>query len=797
MNMRKARRRRVGLAAAIVALAAAGSASAFQALPPGGQVNNDPAAGIDPNKPVNIEDPTNADVVGGALDATKPAVPWAIFRQTETGTAQPHDQIFSRSFAAGAWTTRGNGTVGGRSSASPIFSGSLNFDQGQDGEAPTIDFAGTGRTVPWATWYEHTTGAGFDANNIFASRFDITQNKWIFAGQGRGLGGGAVQVPSLNIHTNRDAENPAVAGGATNAANAPVPWVTWQEVDSASATGPQQIFTSKGVKPTTGTTCPTDGANPIKPAPAAGQGAIGGFCWQQVGIDRVDSGQSSTDPSLNVDTKRDGIEPDMAFTGTGDTVPWVVWYETSNAATPHPPSPGLHNNEMVFAAKATSNPSADGQFQWTAVGRTGAPGSGVLDTTGGFGACAANAGAEASCSLNNDASKDAEDPRVAAGTMTAGNPTVPWVVWDEGTGATPNNNQVFVARLVGTGTAARFVVANGGQPIATGDRADITFSGNTPYVTWHHNGQVPSGHFTTPDQFVNDGSAVGTSATDQVRAPISSTCIATPFNQDGVACQAGAVGTPFFLFTDGDAAHAKLFANAYPLDTPVTGAASGVTTSSATLNGTVNPDGAAVKVSFQFGTSTLYGQTTAVQRSAVSDSPTPFSAQLTGLAPGTIIHYRAVAQSDFAGPQFGADQTLKTASPPPGPGHASIGHARVSGTTASVRASCAGASGATCKLSFRMTATEKIRGRKVIAVTSRKKPKTRNVVFTVGTTSVTLAAGRTKTVRVSLNRAGKRLLASHRTLKVTLKVTQSLDGGHSNTVSTQTVTFNAPKRHTH
>src|SRR5947209_5112781 len=86
--------------------------------------------------------------------------------------------------------------------------------------------------------------------------------------------------------------------------------------------------------------------------------------------------------------------------------------------------------------------------------------------------------------------KDAEDPRVAAGTMTPGNPTVPWIVWDEGTAAAPNNNDVFVARLVGAGAAARFVIANGGQPIGTGDRADITFSGNTPYVTWHHDGSV-------------------------------------------------------------------------------------------------------------------------------------------------------------------------------------------------------------------------------------------------------------------------------------------------------------------
>src|ERR1700722_11349333 len=539
MHKRGPRRRKVAVASAIVALAAAGSASAFQALPPGDQVNNDVAAGINPNNPVNIEDPANSDVVGGSLVATKPLVPWATFRQTEA--SGNHDQIFSRSFAAGAWTTRGNGTVGGSSSSGPthLFSGSLNFDQSQDGEAPSIDFAGTGRTVPWASWYEHTTGTNFGADNIFASKFDNTgdanQGKWIFAGQGRGNGGASsVPVPSLNIHTNRDAVNPVVQGGAAVAGNDPVPWVTWQELDGGTP-GPNQIFTSKGVKPTSGTTCPNDpaaSANPIKPP--AGSGANGGFCFQQVGLDRLDPGAgelpvTTSDPSMNVDPSRDGVEPDMAFTGANDTVPWVVWYEQNSSGV------GLHSNEMVFAAKATSNPAADGQFQWTAVGLNDAQ---VLNTDGTtpsggkhFGNCATSQTAEANCSVNKNPNADAEDPRVAAGTMVAGNPTVPWVVWDEGNAAAPASNSVFVARLVGAGAAARFVIANGGQPVGTGDRTDITFSGNTPYVTWHNGGKVITGHFTTPDSFVKDAPPVGTNSPDAVRAPISSGAFPPPSNK--------------------------------------------------------------------------------------------------------------------------------------------------------------------------------------------------------------------------------------------------------------------------
>ena len=79
---------RLGIRA--VALATAGSAAAFQALPVGVQVNDDPAAGINPALGVSGEDPTNADVVGGSLVAGNHNVPWSIFRQHEAAGA---DQI--------------------------------------------------------------------------------------------------------------------------------------------------------------------------------------------------------------------------------------------------------------------------------------------------------------------------------------------------------------------------------------------------------------------------------------------------------------------------------------------------------------------------------------------------------------------------------------------------------------------------------------------------------------------------------------------------------------------------------
>ncbi|MBV8997921.1 MAG: hypothetical protein JO304_02610, partial [Solirubrobacterales bacterium] len=543
-------RRPLPLAALAVLLVGTGSALAFQALPPGAQVNDDLAAGINKNFNVGNEDPTNSDIVGGSLVAGKPAVPWAIFRQRETnGSSPPADQIFVRSFANGVWTTRGIGTVGGRSSASPQFRGSLNFDQGQDGEAPSIDFAGAGRAVPWATWYENTTGTGFGNNNVFASRFDnagdANQNKWIFAGQSRGTGGGGVPVPSLNIHTDQNAENPSVAGGSAVDPTKPGPWVTWQETTSSPVNGRDQIFVVRPIGPGAAT---CDGVAPAGVAVAGHVPAIGGFCFQQTGIPRV--GPGGADPSLNVDPTRNGIEPDITFTGASDSVPWVVWYEKDSTSIN-----GLRNNEMVFAAKGIPDGvAANGGFHWVVVGRAL---SGTLDTTGthGFGSCASSVTNEQGCSLNHDPTRDAEDPQVAGGTMTVGKPTVPWVAWDEDVGGV---KQIFVARLVGTGSTAHFEIVNHGAPIAVGTRPDITFSANTPFVSWREDfGGVTRGfvgHFVnaTSPTFVLDESNIPLAPTSQadVREPISSNCTANPFNADGAACQGAPVPTPFFLFTD-------------------------------------------------------------------------------------------------------------------------------------------------------------------------------------------------------------------------------------------------------
>ena len=410
----------------------------------GSQINNDPANGIDPHQNAGV-----SDVVGGSLVAGGPRVPWATFEQTAGGA----QRIFVRAFKGGQWVTQGS---------------SLNISPNVEAEAPSIDFAGAGRTVPWDSWYEPNAALG-GAKEIFASRFCAVAgpgctaaNTWVPEGQDRGSG-----APSLNIHTNKEAENPSVAGGATVAGNAPVPWVAWQEEDGnvAGSGNHDQIFVSKGVKQAS-LQAPCTG---FKPSSA---NSVSSFCWQQVGLDRLapNGGSSSTgDPTLNVDPSRNGIEPDIAFTGPNDTVAWVVWYEVDTSAL------GLRSNDQVFAAKIVTDPSADGGFHWQAVGSGTAGQTNVLDTSHappGFGPCAASTKAEDACSLNADATRDAEDPRVAAGTLTPGSATVPWAVWAEDIGG--GNHAIFVSRLVG---GDHFELFNGGAPVSDRDH-DATHPGH-------------------------------------------------------------------------------------------------------------------------------------------------------------------------------------------------------------------------------------------------------------------------------------------------------------------------------
>jgi len=101
---------------------------------------------------------------------------------------------------------------------------------------------------------------------------------------------------------------------------------------------------------------------------------------------------------------------------------------------------------------------------------------------------------------------------------------------------------------------------------------------------------------------------------------------------------------------------ASVFAQTPP--TIITNDATGIATSSATLNGNLTSLGTAtpVIVSFEYGETTSYGKTTPLETMGGTGT---FSTSLTGLAPGTLYHFRAKAVGD--GTANGTDMTFTTA----------------------------------------------------------------------------------------------------------------------------------------
>lgn len=95
---------------------------------------------------------------------------------------------------------------------------------------------------------------------------------------------------------------------------------------------------------------------------------------------------------------------------------------------------------------------------------------------------------------------------------------------------------------------------------------------------------------------------------------------------------------------------------AEPPPTLTTQAASLISSTSATLNGTANPNGGAITAFFEYGLTTAYGSTVTAAPAPVSgSSATAVSAALTGLAPLTTYNFRIKG-----GTYLGSDQTFTT-----------------------------------------------------------------------------------------------------------------------------------------
>ena len=205
---------------------------------------------------------------------------------------------------------------------------------------------------------------------IFASRFVAAANTWQPEGQDRGSG-----VPSLNIHTDKEAENPSVAGGAAVAGADPVPWVAWEEEDGnvAGSGNHDQIFVSKGVKqaapkpPCTGFK-PSDATQREQLLLAAGRPRPARQGRRLVRHRRSDA-EHRPEPQRRRARHRVHRRRRHRRAGPSGTRRTPA---TSACATTSRSSP----------RGSSQDPSADGGFSWRAVGNGTAGQNNILDTTG-------------------------------------------------------------------------------------------------------------------------------------------------------------------------------------------------------------------------------------------------------------------------------------------------------------------------------------------------------------------------------------------------------------------------------
>jgi hypothetical protein len=93
-----------------------------------------------------------------------------------------------------------------------------------------------------------------------------------------------------------------------------------------------------------------------------------------------------------------------------------------------------------------------------------------------------------------------------------------------------------------------------------------------------------------------------------------------------------------------------------------TDAATALSSTGATLNGTVNPNGNATTYYFEYGPTKTYGTKTAVVNAGSGNAKQPVSAPVSGLTASTTYHFRLVATNPAA-TTTGRDRAFKTLAP--------------------------------------------------------------------------------------------------------------------------------------
>jgi hypothetical protein len=212
----------------------------------------------------------------------------------------------------------------------------------------------------------------------------------------------------------------------------------------------------------------------------------------------------------------------------------------------------------------------------------------------------------------------------------------------------PGNGCDFAVNIVAPVTAPTVITqgATGVTPTASVLNGSVNAYNSTTYVEFHYGLDVLYGNTIN----AIPGTVTGNSATS-VSSSITGLLPNTTYHYEVVGHGAGG------YISGGDVTFTT---NPLPPPNVTTLPATVITGSAAILNGTVNANGSASSVSFEYGTDISYGRTITGNPSSVnSNIAEPIIASITGLDLNTTYHYRIIS-TNAAGTSYGGDLTFST-----------------------------------------------------------------------------------------------------------------------------------------